>query len=335
MIKFATPLALVACIAVPATALGTTITADDNSFWYAPSGTKAGSATWSWSNPGMSDTITWTSGTNYADTKPFTHTPLTEGKFRFVYNPATGSYTITPATFVGFSYSDGPGKAGSFANTSGSGSSTVGPKSDVATWTVSASGTLGTTPPPLPSYYSTASGKDPITVNASDLASLTGSYNLFFVAGLTAANVSATGSAQFDVSYTTTAGTSDLLDIDLSPAGVLVTNAPPAGLSIFAAPSVDADPTTFNPTTALGLSDIENELQSDLSGGGLSNPEYFAFFLNDLPIPTTEISPGVLADIDVDITANDAAVPEPSGLFPLSVGLLGLTSAIWWRRKRT
>ena len=122
-------------------------------------------------------------------------------------------------TFTGFTYSDGPGGAGSVATTSGTGASTYGKRKVAATWSVTATGSLGLSAPPIPSWDSMCSGNDPFTVMSSSLSGFTGGYSLFFVTGLSSASFSSRGSTDLNVSYKTASSNLDLLDIHLSPTG--------------------------------------------------------------------------------------------------------------------
>jgi hypothetical protein len=162
----------------------TSVTADSFSLWYNKTDSTLGSNTWTGPKvPTFSDTIKWNSGPNYTDGDgPWLHTQSVEQKFDYNHPPPGPN----GRTLTGFSYVDPSGcvpAVGSCAITSGSGSSTAAPPSYTATWTVNASGILGTTVP-TPSYTSTASGDDPWTVSAADLAGLSGGYSMFFTAGL-------------------------------------------------------------------------------------------------------------------------------------------------------
>jgi hypothetical protein len=314
----------------------TTATADSNSLFYGTSSTKTGSASWSWFDPGFFDTITWTSGTNHADGTAFTHTDTSELKFKFTLTPPATTYTIGGKTFTGFSYSDGPGAAGSVATTSGAGSSTYTKKLATATWTVTAAGTLGAAPPPIPSYDSTDSGNDPWSVTADDLVGLTGGYSLFFAAGLQSATFSPNGSVGYDVAYTTGSGSMDLLNVALNSSGAVTTTSLFSGLTIFSLPSVGVDPSTFT-GTPLSTSDLQNLFQADLSGNSLSSPIYLGFLLNGLSIPTIDMGNGVLAQVSETATANDRAqgspAPEPGSLALFGCGLSFIGLACYCRRQ--
>jgi hypothetical protein len=325
----------------------TSVTADSNSYWYNKTSSTPGTATWTGPKvPTFSDTIKWNSGPNYTDGSPapWSHTQSVEQKFS--YNPHPPILPIG-RTLTGFSYVDGPTGGtkppvcvpalGSCALTSGSGSSTAAPPSYTATWTVSASGILGTAA--TPEYISTASGDDPWTVSAADLAGLSGGYSMFFTAGLDGAMFSPNGSVGLEVDYSTAAGSIDLLQVLLDPSGAHLSSSPSAaalGLTIFLVPSPGTDPNTFS-GAALTLSEIQNLLQLGLSGNNLSGPIELGFLLNNLPIPTVDMGNGVLAQVDVTATANDhaqgSAAPEPGtlSLFGCGVAFVGISRFL--RRK--
>jgi hypothetical protein len=330
MTRHALVLLLLVALARPAAAA--TASASSNSLFLGTTATTPGTATWRWLTPTSLDTITWKSGTNHADATPFTHTDVSETYFTFVLPPPPAPPNMViggKAAFTGFSYTDGPGAAGSVATTSGAGSSTYVARKGVANWTVTATGTLGTSAPPNPSWDSTCSGADPRAISLGELSTFTSEYNLFFVAGLTDASFSPNGSAELNVSYDTAAGSDLLLSIHLSSAGAVVTGGTAAGLTIYDAPAVDVDPDTFlgSPQTA---AQIQSDLQSDLSGNALGSDHYFAFFLSGLSIPTTDMGSGVGAEVHATAKVSDAAAaPEPAASM-----LLGVAVAVIAIRRR-
>src|SRR5690242_1855965 len=85
VVRFSLSMALLGCPI--SQSFATTATGASASIWYGPTGTKAGSNSWSWTDPTMSDTITWGSGPNDADAKSYTHASTSELKFKFTLTP--------------------------------------------------------------------------------------------------------------------------------------------------------------------------------------------------------------------------------------------------------
>lgn len=307
-----------------------------------PTVTTPGSATWRFSDPTATDNIKWSSGTNHADGQAFNHTIPPETKFTFT---GVSPVTIGGYAWKGFSFKDcssGITSAGSCASTSGTGGSTVTPgrvfSTDTATWTVKASGPLGTGIGA--SFDATAKGDDPWTVTASDLLGLTDGYSLFFASGLDSASFTSGGSVGFDVMYSTASGSLDLLHVALDANGVSASVPNLSGLSIFSVPSVGVDPSTIS-GTALSLAQIQGLFQSSLSGGNLVTPVTLGFLLSGLSIPTVDMGDGTFAHVDEIATAFDngqgtgggTPVPEPSPLAQFGCGSASVVLSVLLRKR--
>lgn len=323
---FKASLASLVLLSLTATAGAATASAKSGSIWTGPANTTLGSAAWHFWNPRPADSITWTSGTNYADGAAFTHASTSEAYFTF------GGGAIAGRTFTGFAYNDGPGPAGSHAITSGSGSSTyVGGIFTTATasWSLTATGALGSSAPPAPSYSSTCSGNDPKGLTAADLGGYTGQYSLFYSASLGPASWSSMGGVHFRVYYSTATQNIELLDVLLSDttlgSGVAVGGSSVAGLTIYSVSSVEESPTSLlaSPVT---LAQIQTGLEADIVGNALLGVHHYAFLLDGLALPTVTLNDGTVAKMHADLTVSDAAaIPEPTGGLALAATALTLT----------
>jgi hypothetical protein len=193
-----------------------------------------------------------------------------------------------------------------------------------ASWNAIATGITGFLPGA--NWHSVTTAQDPWAISASDFANLTGSYDLFFMAGLTGASLdSPDSSLGFDVSYQTGAGTQALLDVSADSSGVQVTEGTLAGLEIYLLGSTSDGPLDVT-GSPLSTSAIQTLLQSLSSTGSLSSSVLFGFELNGQPIPTQDLGGGVVAWMNVDGTVSDGAsgsgstVPEPTSLSLLAAG---------------
>ena len=207
-----------------------------------------------------------------------------------------------------------------------------------ATWSATATGTLGTKAGA--SWHSFTTAKDPWGITASDFSSVPNStYDLFFMAGLTGADLdSADAGLGFDVSYQTGAGTEDLLDVTADSSGVHATIGTIAGLEIYLLSSPTESPSAITgaPLTA---AEIQSLLASLGTTGQLSSSVLFGFELNGLPIPTQDLGSGVVAWMNVTGIVYDGAdgggsnVPEPTSFSLLAAG--GILVGVGRLRRRT
>jgi hypothetical protein len=304
--------------------------------------TGSGSNNWAFSTPGAGTTINWISGPNSADGTIYgVQTSVPQQKFSLVGGVPLGK------TFTPFSRNL-PGPLLSHTITGGNGYSTATTvtlrgtpvSSWDAFWTVTATGTLGAPnstlfPALAPSWGSQITGNDPWSLTSVDFSDITTpSYDLFFEASLQAGQFSPNGSIGLDASYQTASGQLDVLDISLDSAGAQVTSGVSSGMSLYALTSMDEGPTE-NPAELVSLSDIQTYLENNLDAqDNLTAPLTLGIVLDGLPVPTTDLGDGTVANISVDAIADDAAVgpvPEPSTF--ASLGAMGLIMA--WRRRRS
>jgi hypothetical protein len=317
---------LIGACALPCISFATTISASSSAPAIGPANATIGSATFKTANIDTMNnpTITWHSGPNTADSKLFPGTPEgTESKFTLQFNSTTQKYDPIGKQFVGFTDSDA---VFSTADTSGSGGSFVRGNTAIASWILTATGTLGAPPAPtLPNYSSVAEAHDPWPILSSDLT-LGGDYSVFFSMSLDGASLSPNGSIRLDASYQTAAGTMDLLKIGIGRLGVSVSSDSPLGLSIYELSGVGADPNTLS-ETPLTLGQIEALVSGDLLNGVVQSPLAFGFLLNGINF-ASEVAPGVAGYEHVDSQANDSAVgtltPEPATCRLAGAALIGL-----------
>jgi hypothetical protein len=283
---------------------------------------------------GVGANITWTAGKDTADEKSGGPTTKKEPKFPQPL-PTAPAGTTSNATFTGLTLSVGPGKFGSTATSTGTGSSTI-TRGNIydgysATWTVTATGTKGAGG----SYYAYMNGADPWPITAADLAGLGSQYDVWIPFAILGGSSIGSGpnfdsSIGYDVDYTTASGTSQLLQIGISGSQVTVTGSAAAGiLGLYEISGLDAVPDFTTPITQAQLQAI---LMADLTGGALSSPVDIGVSLGDIPVPTVDLGDGSVAQISEDAWASQAATPEPSTFALLGLGILGLL-ACEWRRK--
>ncbi len=286
-----------------------------------PASADTGTNNFRWSTPTAANTIKWTSGENWTD--GFSWSQRTYGpELKFALAPVRGRI------FTGFSRTNGPSlHCGSSATTSGTGSSTVGRTFTggiryLSSWTVNAGGALGTIPRvPVGTcsgyrgYDAQATGKDPVTINAAQLADagVTGPVDLMFGGGLTGGSWSRvstddyveSGGIGLDVSFETAAGSWRLLSIRAGASGVSVQGAAadfPADVLYYTADDPDADPATLR-DNPVSLEDLQSLLDSSVSNNSLSRPIYVVIVLHNVQIPDESIDGDTLVAIHVDSSA--------------------------------
>lgn len=289
--------------------------ADSDSVWFGTLGWATRSA------------INWTLPIFTADgaAVPTAPVPFSEPKFNV---PAIG--LPTARIWTGYNVT-GTGVLGSTATSTGSGSSSVGAVFYGANWNVTVSG-AGT-------YDAKAVAKDPWDINTSDFSGITGStYSLYIpfsmLGGSDVASGGKTSSGYgYDVTYTTATGTETLLDVEVSGSNAVtnVTSDFGSNLRFY----LEGDSTTA-PTTAAtpGLQVDASELRGLISGdvnsnGSLAMPINMGIVLSGIPIPTQTFGDGSVAQVGIDTTAYESAVPEPA-----SFAVLGIGATMLLRRRR-
>lgn len=274
--------------------------------------------------------INWTLPTFTADgaALPTAPVPFIEPKYTLV-----GGFP-TARVFTGYNVT-GTGPAGSLAVSTGTGSSNVGIAFYGANWSVTASG-AGT-------YDVRAVAKDPWDIRPEDLAGLdSATYSLYipfsmlgggYVAGKSASSFS------YEVSYATAQATESLLSVTVDASGVSLGHSSTLGsqLSYYLQADGSTVPTgTSAPGTLLSDSALRSLIESRVAGGSLSSPIDLGIVLTGLPVPTTLMAGGAVAQIGVDVVAQEAAaVPEPGSLALMLAGLgtMGGMGALVQRRR--
>ena len=233
----------------------------------------------------------------------------------------------------------GPAPDNSYAENSGAGQSQVAGGVGTANWSATAEGTLGTKAGA--SWHSVTTAVDPWAISASDFTNFTGStYDLFFMAGLTGADLaSPDGGIGLDVSYQTAEGTQDLLNLTANSGGVQATEGTLAGLSIYLLSSPTESPSSLT-GPPLSAAQIQSLLQGLVTSGELTSSVLFGFELNGQAIPTLDLGGGVVAWMNVTGTTSDganggAAVPEPASLSLFAAGGVLIVLGRLGRRKRS
>ena len=298
------------------------------------------SDTWSTDGGALGATINWVAGDDYADLDHVLAKGVWQSEKKF--NAVKGKDgTLHPAgkNWANFNKVSVPGALGSYDINLGRGSSNCRVVTCWTNWHVVAAGVLGTAKkgvnPPTPSYSSHTEGDDPWRLTQSDFSNAglrDGSYALFFAAGLDRGSYfSKNGQIGFEVSYQTADGISNLLTLTFNSSGVSATS-DASGLQLYLVPGPDvlATQVTGSP---ISLDQLQAMLAGDVSGqvGAFE----LGFYLPNIPIPTTALADGSLAEINVDATADDSRVggtaPEPTSLLLLGSGILGLSGML---RKR-
>jgi hypothetical protein len=296
--------------------------AKGGSWWYKPSDSGSSSVwfgTLSWASTAR---INWTVPTFTANSlaQPTAPVPFSETKFDV---PAMGFPTAK--TWVGYSINGtNPGPPISTVNSTGSGSSNVGPVFYGANWTVTGTGTKN--------YDVYAVAKDPWNMYASDFTNFTDpTYSLYIPFSMAGgqSDLSKTSSGfGFDVSYTTSDGTLDLLNVLVNGNQVTVTTDQSLGSQLLFYQQSDAttspDGMSTTPGTLLSTSDLATLITNSVNSAGTWTSEIdLGIVLSGIAIPTGTLSDGSVAVIEQDAIAFESnAVPEPSSLMLISIGLL-------------
>jgi hypothetical protein len=326
-----------------------TITAEAGSVGLKDKQSKTGKNTWNYNAPGTAGTaaaeISWIAGVDTEDGNNDPSPALTYGPEPYFNQDGTGR------TFNAFGKDHplvfGP-KTGSQAINDGSGSSSVSQTTGSdphmqykANWQITATGKLGD-PKKItnPMWKSHTEAVDPWTITPSDFLGFSGpTFDVFFEAGITSANLSPNGTLGFDVTYQTGAGTIDLLHVTGGIGSVTVDMPAIPGLQIYAITdqTSGADDLAGAPLTAGGIQSLFQSLDDT---GVLSSPALFGFLLQDQPIPTQDIGGGAVASLGVDTSVDDHAentsttsTPEPAIFALLGSGLAAI--ALWGRRRTT
>jgi hypothetical protein len=297
-----------------AVAGSTTAEADAGGWWATPTKTKNGSQTWRFSTPTGAESIGWSSGPSELDNAAVWAQKQYGPEFKFSLTAGK----LTGRTFTGFTNTDGPNAPGlSTATQTGSGSSTVvAGKNETASWTVTATGVLGAPKLTAPGYVTKASAYDPWPITAAQLAAtgVTGSsYSLFVPVGLQSGHFSPKGDITLVASYETASSTMSLLHVDVNAQQDILTGS--SQFKYFLLSSMDEGPADIS-SSPLTPSQLQTILQNDVKNSSISSPLYLGIELLDIPVPTTAMGDGSVAEIHVDSSVTDAAgaVPEPPTL---------------------
>ncbi|MCC6597220.1 MAG: hypothetical protein IT559_00280 [Alphaproteobacteria bacterium] len=288
---------------------------DMSSWWIFKAGgivTAADSATWRVWNPGPTDTIAWDSGSNNVDGTVIPVRPtLTETKFNVA--PAGG-----PAAKVlaGMSYRDVGAAAGTVVVTSGTGSSKAVPGMIGGTnweckWKIGLNVTPGA-PGAAVSYDVSASASDPITMPVGTFDDNTNNRtSLYLPVVVSDLGYGDGGAGGFSVKYKTGDGTIQLFDLHSSAgAGMSVTGDEPDFLRIYV-----LDNPLENPMASGKLSYSLSDLKDIMSAKMLNNQQHeslqLGFLLENIPVPTTEVSSGILAEMHIGSRLSEFASSYP------------------------
>ena len=249
--------------------------------------------------------------------------PFKETKF----GPAAGGFP-TAKVFTGYNIT-GTGPSGSKVYSTGAGSSNVGIVFYSANWNVTVSG--GGT------YGVRADAKDPWPMLASDFATFNpaSTFSLYLPFSMSSGQRSSSGLDSgygYDLSYTTTEGTLDLLSVQVDQTGVSVTPNSSLGsrLKFYqeTGPTVSPDGMSTAPGTLLTSSQLVSLITTGLaSDGSLGAPLNLGIEVDGLTIPTGLLSDGSVASISDDAFAFEDAtspVPEPGNATLAALGLLVL-----------
>jgi hypothetical protein len=326
------------------TAPATSITAYAGQPGVRSTDTAPGKSVWQVSPPGTAGvsaaSLTWVAGVDTEDGQSSPNPAQTFGPQNY-FGP--GGAPVPNFVNMYEVYGAAPG---SLAINKGSGSSSAVPilnpngtflRTDyIANWTITATGSLGNLR--SSSWSSHTGANDPWSLTASDFAGYSiSTYDLFFAAGITSADLSSGGSFGFDVSYQTASGTSDLLNVSGGLGGVNVSMGSIPGLQIYAMANQTDGPEdlTGAPLTA-GL--IQALFRSAADTGILASPVEFGFLLSGQTIPTQDMGGGAVAwlnastSVDDQASGSSTAAPEPGAFALIGSGLVGI--AVWgrWRR---
>ena len=296
---------------------------DSASSWFETSNTWIAAAKITWSLP------TATLNGVAVATAPL---PLTENKYLCLAIPCAGK------VFTGYTYSMIVGT--SSITSSGTGDS-GGPPFNAFDFAVQVGGTGD--------YRIKAQAKDPLNIYPVDLSGLT-SYSTFLPFSMSSGSLQPLGSGvtssgyDFQVDYTTSGGTSPLLNVDVSDlvgTGLNVTVTPSSAFSssqllFYQESSLDLDlsGSAATPGTKIGniVSFIEGDIASD---GSLIAPLDLGIVLSGIAAPTTLISDGsgAVAQLDIGETAFELGVPEASTWAMMLIGFAGLGYAAYRKTK--
>ncbi len=322
----ASPVALAfACCGVfaPMSVLAAGAGAASGNWWYksdeGSSSVWFGSFTWA-----STANINWAVSKFTADgvAQPTAPVPFSETK----YVPGG---LLTGKVFTGYNIT-GTGPSGSKVYSTGAGSSKVGAFFYSANWNVTVSG--GGT------YGVRADANDPWPMVASDFATFdpASTYSLYLPLSMNSGQRSAGGLDSgygYDVSYTTSLGTLDLLSVQVDQTGVTVTPNSSLGsrLKFYqeTGPEVSPDGMSTAPGTLLTTAQLVSLITSDVaSDGSLTSPLDLGIEVDGLAIPTGLLADGSVASISDDAFAFEdavtAPVPEPGGATLAALGVLAL-----------
>ena len=275
--------------------------------------------------------INWAVSKFTADNAPQPTTPVPFKETKFGPAPAGGF--PTSKVFTGYNIT-GTGPAGSKVYSTGAGSSNAGAVFYSANWNVTVSG--GGT------YGVRADANDPWPMLASDFATFdpASTFSLYLPFSMTSGQRSSGGLDSgygYDVSYTTTDGTLDLLSVQIDQTGVSVTPNSSLGsrLKFYqeSGPTVSPDGLSTAPGTLLTNAQLVSLITGDVAAdGSLTSALNLGIEVDGLAIPTGLLSDGSVASISDDAFAfEDATAPvsEPGGATLTALGVLVLA----WRMR--
>ena len=301
--------------------------------WFAKTGDVGTGSVWfgstSWAATAK---ITWTVPTFTADHTPLPTKPVPFSEAKFTGPPPAAT------TFTGYSII-GVGPLGSAVISTGGGSSSVstGAVFYGANWNVQVGG-LGT-------YDVKAVANDPFNIYPSDLTSISGStYSVYIPFSMVGGQTSKIGNGitasgyGFDVYYTTASGTTTLLDVTVNGTTATITPSASFGsnLRFYQEPTSTTAPMgATTPGTLLTTAQLVALVTSDISpSGSLISPINLGVVLSNIPVPTTLLADGSVAQTGASINAFEAAaVPEPGPLSLLAT-MASLVGCAAWSRRR-
>ncbi len=234
------------------------------------------------------DVIQWEEGGYEADGNVQPVNKWVEGKLTV----GAGCVVAGPRVWTGFN-DHLPGPRGSFADGQGKGYTKAGISGPKGTgyysyWSIYVKGHLGS---PDPSFDTRAQGLDPWCLTPSTFDSLPGpNYDLYLPVSLEQAQWTGHAGTKLHVSYETSAGDLDLLDITVGTSGVGVTGSTLSSVSFYLQDSLTEGPPadTDVPVTTDG---IKAFITSHIVGDSLDSAVCVGVVLHDIPIPTT-VMPG-------------------------------------------